>query len=143
MTTQEKIHQKEKELEELRIQLEKEKNDPKQFLLDILGNELTIKIDREKYPDSVFYFKGDSCLLELGKYEKELILWVNYYKIWNPITEKLGLKYAEIKDLIKVTVEEHFKMSGVTAHSAIPSIVYWAEEYFKLSGATASQQLKK
>lgn len=114
MTTQEKINQKEKELAELRIQLEKENNDPKKFLLELLGNELIMRIDPEKHPNSVFYFKGESRFLELEKRPDGLCLWVNHSKIWNPIYEKLGLKHSEIQGLVKETVEEHLKMSGVT-----------------------------
>lgn len=114
MTTQEKINQKEIELEELKIQLEKEQNDPKKFLLDLLGNEFTLKIDREKYPNSIFYFKGSDYWLELEKSGKTTYLWCNYYKIWNPISEKFSLNYSQTQQLIKETVEEHFKLSDVT-----------------------------
>ena len=114
MNLQQKINEKEKELAELKMQLEKEQNNPKKFFLDILGNEFTIKIDREKYPNSVFYFKGGTCLLELEKSELNTYLWVSYDKIWNPIYEKFSLDYSSIQELIKVTVEDHFKMSDVT-----------------------------
>lgn len=114
MTTQEKIDNLKEEILQLEILLEKEKQNPKLFLLEILGNELTVKIDREKYPNSVFYFKGDSCLLELEKSGSTTYLSCNYSKIWNPISEQFSLGYSEIQQLIKETVEEHFKMRDVT-----------------------------
>ena len=114
MTTQEKINKLKEEIYVLEVQLEKEKSNPVLFLLEILGNELTLKIDHEKYPNSIFYFKGETCLLELQKCSNVTYLWCNYYQIWNPISEKFGLGYSETRALIKETVEEHFKMSGIT-----------------------------
>lgn len=110
MTTQEKINSLKEELKKLEIQLESEKkNDPKKYLLELLGNELTIKVDKEKFTNSVFYFKGDNCLLELEKSGDETYLWCSYYKIWKPISDQFSLEYSQIQALIKETVEEHFK----------------------------------
>ncbi|QIY92203.1 DUF342 domain-containing protein [Chryseobacterium gallinarum] len=136
MTTQEKINSLKEEISQLEIQLEKEKNDPKLFLLELIGNELTIKIDREKYPNSVFYFKGGACLLELEKSDGTTYLWCNYSKFWNPISEKFSLGYAEIKILIKETVEEHFKMRDVTPALAAGPTPTPVEEHFKMRDVT-------
>lgn len=95
-------------------------NNPKLFLTELIGNELAIKIDREKYPDSVFYFKGSTCLFELEKSDGTTYLWCNYFKIWNPISVEFSLGYAEIKILIKETLEDHFKMRDVK-----PGIISW------------------
>lgn len=115
LTTKQRIEVIEKELQELKQQLEVEDSvSSEQFLLDILGNELTLKIDKEKYPNSVFYFKGDKCLLELQKSGDVLYLWCNYNEIWNPISTKFSLNYTSTQSLIKVTVEEHFKLRDVT-----------------------------
>lgn len=103
MTTQQKIKQKEAELQELRNQLEKEQNDPKNYLKEILGNELVMKVDPDQYPNSVFYFKGETCLLEKEKSENETYLWCNYSKIWCHISEKFSLDYASMQGLIRET----------------------------------------
>ncbi|MEJ5105546.1 hypothetical protein [Chryseobacterium sp. MYb328] len=136
MTTQEKINNLKEELAVLEIQLENEKQDPKLFLLEILGNELTLKIDLEKYPNSVFYFKEDKCLLELENSGSTTYLWCNYFKIWNPISEKFSLEYSEIQQLIKETVEEHFKMRDVTPHRLSGLYRRWVEEHFKMRDVT-------
>lgn len=134
MTTQEKIKSLKEEITQLEIQLEKEKEkeDPKLFLLEILGNELTVKIDREKYPNSVFYFKEDKYLLELEKSGSTTYLWCSWFKIWNPISEKFSLEYSEIKQLIKETVEEHFKMRGVTPKLVKLRLSLRVEQHFKM-----------
>lgn len=113
MTTQEKINLKEKELEELRAQLEKEQNDPKKFVAELLDG-LTIRISGEKYPDSTFFFRGDEVWLELEKREDKTYLWCRYSKFWNPISEKFSFDYSQTQQLIKEKVEEHFKMREVT-----------------------------
>ncbi len=136
MTTQEKINSLKEELSQLEIQLENEKQNPKLFLLGILGNELTLKVDREKYPNSVFYFKGDSCLLELEKSGSTTYIWCNYSKIWNPISEKFSLGYSQIQQLIKETVEEHFKMRYVTPCQSEYDDDSGVEEHFKMRYVT-------
>jgi len=137
MNTQQRIEVIEKELQELKMQLKVEEDiSPKQFLLDILGNELTIKVDREKYPNSVFYFQGETYLLEFEKSENETLLWCNYYKIWNPISNKFSLNYASIQNLIQETVEEHFKMRGVTPPFVRGRLRNRVEEHFKMRGVT-------
>ena len=130
MTTQQKIEQKEKELEELKSLLKKEQAKPKDFLLEILGNEPTRKIDPKKYPNSVFYFKGDTCLLELEKRGDKNYVWCDYDKIWNPVSGKFNLNYEQTQQFIKETLEEHFKLRDI-----IPSCFYQAyfavlEEHF-------------
>jgi len=131
MNIQEKINQLESELQDLKKQFEEEQNDPKQFLLEILGNELTIKIDRENYPNSVFYFKGETCLLELEKTSNSTYLWCNYGKIWNPISERFSLKYIGTQSLIKETVEEHFKLRDITPFRLSDISFKEVEEHFK------------
>lgn len=137
-TTKQRIENIEKELAELKIQLQEESKEisAKEFLLGVLGNELTIKIDREKYPNSVFYFKGKNCLLELQKSEDNINLWCNYNEIWNPISAKYSLDYALIQELIKETVEEHFKMRDVTPGDMMCTAAVEVEEHFKMKDVT-------
>ena len=138
MTTQQKTNSLKEEISQLELQLEKEKKDPKVFLLEILGNEITVKIDREKYPNSVFYFKGDSLLLEFEKSASSSYLWCSYSKIWNPISNKFGLEYSEIQQLIKETVEDHFKMREATPWGYGQTQPIAVEDHFKMREATPS-----
>ena len=77
-------------------------------------NEMTVKEDLEKYPNSLFWFHGDTFILELEKTDDKLITWVNYSKIWNPISEKNNWNYDQTQDFLKVKIEEHFKLRDVT-----------------------------
>ncbi|WP_374440425.1 hypothetical protein [Epilithonimonas sp.] len=82
-------------------------------------SELTAKEDLEKYPNSLFWFHGDIFILELEKSDDNLIAWVNYSKIWNPISIKTSWNYDETQAFLKVRIEEHFKLRDVTPESKI------------------------
>ena len=84
------------------------------FLNEIFKNDFICKTDKEKYPNSVFYFQGETFLLEIEKTSEKLYVWVNYDKIWNPISSKFSLSYSEIQQILKVKIEEHFKLSDAT-----------------------------
>ena len=115
-TPQQKIEKYEAKIVELKKQIENENKpqSPTDFFLEIF-NGATVKIDLEKYPNSIFYFSGDTFLLEIEKRGEKLIAWFNYYKIWNPISEKNTWYYAQTQEFLKVTIEEHFKLREVTA----------------------------
>ena len=80
-------------------------------------SELTAKEDLEEYPNSLFWFHGDTFILELEKKIDELIAWVNYPKIWNPITTKNNWNYDQTQAFLKARIEEHFKLRDVTPKS--------------------------
>jgi hypothetical protein len=109
---------------------------PEKFLLDILGDELTIKTDKEKYPNSVFYFKGETCLLELQKSGDTLYLWCSYSKIWNPICQKFDWDYSQTQRFLKVTIEDHFKLRDVTPTKRFYTPLNLIEDHFKLRDVT-------
>ena len=85
-----------------------------EFLDEIFNQDLICKTDKEKYPNSVFYSQGETFLLEIEKTSEKLYAWVNYDKIWNPISSKFRLSYSEIQQILKVKIEEHFKLSDAT-----------------------------
>src|SRR5574338_1170143 len=66
---------------------------------------LTIKIDREKFPYSVFFFKNDE--LQFEYHTKNGYLWCLYSSIWSVFEKEDGMKYSEIQSLIKTQVEDH------------------------------------
>ena len=73
---------------------------------------LAIKIDREKFPHAIFFFKNDELQFEYNT--KNGHLWCRYSSIWSVFEEEDGMKYNEIQSLIKTQVEEYFKCKGVT-----------------------------
>lgn len=78
---------------------------------DGIINGLTIKIDREKYPNSIFFFKEDAFLFEI----ENNILWCRYDKVWLKISEVISGDYKATQAFIKnKVVEEHFNLKGVT-----------------------------
>lgn len=91
-------------------------------------------VDFEKYPTSLFWFKGDKCYFEYDW--KTQVFKVNWSLIWSIFEKEYGMKYIDIQAFIKVIVEEHFKLNGITP-------IVWGgffrgpvEEHFKLKGVT-------
>jgi len=68
---------------------------------------LTIKNDRGKYPDVVFFFKDDEATFEYDA--KNRYLWCRHSTVWSVFEKEYGMKYNDIQYLIKNQVEEHFK----------------------------------
>ena len=118
MTPQQKIEKYESEIAKLKIQIEQESKSqsPKDFFLEIF-NGATVKIDLEKYPDSIFYFSGDTFLLEIEKQDEKLIAWFNYNKIWNPISKQNAWDYSQTQEFLQERIEDHLKLREVTAYN--------------------------
>ncbi len=94
------------------------------------------KYDLNKYPNSLFGFKGNVCLFQIynsnelnqkkiiANYRfglqqdlKNAIFWFNHEKIWSVFESKFDMKYNDIQSFMNGMVEEHFKMRGVTTSS--------------------------
>ena len=137
-TPQQKIEKYEAKIVELKKQIENENNpqSPDNFFLEIF-NGATVKIDLEKYPNSIFYFSGETFLLEIEKQGEKLIAWFNYYKIWNPISTTNAWNYSQTQEFLTVTIEEHFKLRELTALKSFTLSNCSIEEHFKLRELTA------
>jgi hypothetical protein len=99
---------------------------------DEIINGLTIKIDREKYPNSIFFFKEDKLFFEL----QNSTLWCRYSTVWMKISEVISGDYGAIQAFIEKQVEEHFKMRGVTPMIHLLFSAFLVEEHFKMRGVT-------
>ena len=66
----------------------------------------------DNYPNSVFYEKNNEVLFRYDK--KTGNFWCHYYKIWKVLKIKYGLKYQEIRDIIKDVVWVILKLKEVT-----------------------------
>jgi hypothetical protein len=79
-----------------------------------LAEGLTMKVDRDKYPDSTFFFKGEDWWVEYDAKNNQL--WCRYGKIWQVFETEYSMQYDDIQKLIKDVVEAHFKCKGLTPH---------------------------
>lgn len=73
---------------------------------------LTPKWDKNNYPNSIFYFKGDKFCLEYN--EKNGYVWVRHDGFWEVFRNDYGLDCHEIRYFMKVMLEDHFKWKKVT-----------------------------
>jgi len=95
---------------------------------------LTLKIDKEKYPNSTFLFKDDKYFFEYDS--KNRNLWCSYKHIWGVFEKEYSMQYSDIQSLIKLLVEEHFKCKGITPLLDYTFARHWVEEHFKCKGIT-------
>lgn len=100
---------KEKAKELRKIIEQPEKRTKEEAFIELI-NGCQIKIDKVKYPDSVFFFKNGEYYFEIGKDN----LWCRYKYVWSVFESEFKLNHHEIKNFIEDMVEEHFKINGVT-----------------------------
>lgn len=130
MKREEAIKEKQVLLEKLKMVqeiIDKPEITPRQRFLEIL-NSCEIKIDKEKYPNSVFLFKNGECYFEIEKQ----YLWCRYKHVWQIFENEFSTNYVDIQQFIKGQVEEHFKCMGLTPVPCYLSKQNKVEEHFKL-----------
>ena len=69
----------------------------KESLFADLVGKLERKEDRQRYPDSVFWFMGDKFMFEYDEIER--ILWCNF-DIWDDFRQKFNMGYNQIQAFI-------------------------------------------
>jgi len=119
----------ENEAKELRKIIEEPEQISKELRFWGIINGLTLKIDKVKYPDTIFLFKDDICYIEYNT--KNGYLWLKYSTIWSILEKEYSLKYEEIQSFIMNQVEEHFNCRGVTPLGCMPALTSRVEEHFK------------
>ena len=137
-TLEERIRLIETVLEKLKRELKEDSNISQDSIFPPI-NKLTAKEDLDKYPNSLFWFHGDTFILELEKRDDKLIAWVNYPKIWNPISTKNDWNYHQTQAFLKVMIEEHFKLKDATPLLKFNGLFCVIEEHFKLRDVTPEQ----
>ena len=137
-TLEERIRLIETVLEKLKRELKEDSNISQDSIFPPI-NKLTAKEDLDKYPNSLFWFHGDTFILELEKRDGKLIAYVNYIEICNPIVTKNNWNYDQTQAFLKVKIEEHFKLRDVTPLISTLVDNIEIEEHFKLRDVTPEQ----
>jgi hypothetical protein len=113
---------------ELKAELARlEKVTPEERFLELIDG-LTIKIDKEKHPDSIFFFRGEECHIEIRK----STIWFRYVGFWKVFEDEFGMDYQQIRGFLEIQLEEHFKMKGVTPRITEAGSSSPVEEHFKM-----------
>jgi hypothetical protein len=76
----------------------------------------------EGYPNSIFWIKGGEVIVEI---KKTGYFWLRY-TTWNRISEMFGLDYDETQSVIKVWLEQHYNLGGLTPLRRVaPYLLRW------------------
>ena len=65
-----------------------------------------------KYPNSIFYKKNGIVVMEQDKKTKRF--WFSYSQIWSFFESFFTMEYKEILGVLKIWLEEDFKLKGYT-----------------------------
>jgi hypothetical protein len=94
------------------------------------------------HPKSVFYVNSDNqAMMEYDK--KNEYVYIHYDHIWSKIESLFHLNYDDIQSIMKVWLEEDYKLEGVTPTGIELSLSGKLEEDYKLEGVTPSSWLKE
>jgi hypothetical protein len=127
------INKKREELAQLEQQLASIPT-PQQRLLQLF-NGCEIKLDLKEYPNSVFLFKDEHVFFEI----EDSHLWCSFIHVWKIFEAEFGMEYNDIQSLIRVGVEAHFKMKGVTPCGHIRHFLLEVETHFKMKDKQKKQ----
>ena len=85
----------------------------------------------EKYPNSVFYVNSDNQVMMEYIQENERI-YIHNDHIWSKIVSLFHLNYNDTESIMKVWLEETYKLGGVTPPVIRPTGLSQLEETYKL-----------
>lgn len=74
-------------------------------LVDI--HNISIKIDKEKNPGSIFFFNGENFLAEYYESSPGKI-WISW-SIWDVFASEYGMESHEIQKFMRNQIREHFR----------------------------------
>ena len=84
------------------------------------------KEDKEKYPNSKFWFVGDKRMFEFNQQdEKNGQLWCRYDGFWSIFSSDFRMEWLEISQFMMDMVEKHFELRADTAFE----IYYWQSHW--------------
>jgi len=87
----------------------------KRFFLKLIDGYI-VKTDKEKYPNSIFYFnKEDKFLMQYDI--KTECFWLDYTRIWSVFKLKFDLNYQQFNEILIPILEEHFNRKVKTTHN--------------------------
>ncbi|MGX9985873.1 hypothetical protein [Soonwooa purpurea] len=131
-----KILKLQNQIEELKLQLENKKLiEAEEFAKSLFEKDFICKTDFEIYPNSIFYFDGDTLVFEIEEEEEGLKVWVNKPKIWHHIMVDFGLKNSQVEQILRTTIEQHFKLKDTILEEGCYNDDI--ESHFRFRAATA------
>ena len=76
------------------------------------------------YPNSVFYVNSDNKVMMEYNHKNERV-YIDYDHIWSKIESLFHLNYDDAQSIMKVWVEEDYKLEGVTPLSNCLGLGCW------------------
>ena len=112
------------------VLIEKTSQSAKSFFLNYIQG-LEVKIDKDFYLYSVFYFKNGCCLFKYN--EKNGNIYCKYNEFWSVFEREYNMEHQQIQALIKNGVVEHFKIKVTTPKLMVRLWLYKWKNILKLN----------
>jgi hypothetical protein len=110
---------------------------PEQRFIELVDG-LTVKIDKDWYPDSIFYLREDEYIIEV----ENDTAYLSKHLFWDIFKDEFGMRYAQIQDFIKSMLEKYLKIKVIKAMSSPAFLVDLLENHFKAKDAVTRNRLK-
>ena len=91
----------------------------------------------KEYTDYIFYMKDGKCILQHNK--KSGYVYVSYREIWSFFEHMFSMSNQQIKDIIKIWMEEHYKMGVKSIEIAMGAQKWVVEEHYQEIQITNNQ----
>ena len=96
--------------------------------------EMTYK----NYPDYIFWYKSGDFIVEI---EKSGYFWLEY-AIWKRISDMFGLGYYDTQSVVRVWLEQHYKLGELTPVQANAPRFLRLEQHYKLGELTPRKDFR-
>lgn len=100
--------------------------------------DLEVKIDNDRYPNSTFLFRDNKVWFEI----RHEYFHCNYHLVWKVFEEEYGLNYNEIKSFIKSNVEKYFKYDELMPLQNYIGQHIKVEEHFRLKELKLKEDMR-
>ena len=84
---------------------------PIESLFYQLTKDLVVKIDENKYPDSIFYFNNDKIIFEYDI--KNGYFYCSYFNFSVFFYKKFNINRLMLNKIVKDIVDNHFNLNGI------------------------------
>lgn len=92
-------------------------------------NSLEIKIDEKEYPNNIYFFSGEKCIVDYNI--KNGDFWISDQYIWSVFRINFGFNFAETQRIITIMVEQHLENNAFVSISCILNSFTKVEQHFK------------
>jgi hypothetical protein len=114
---------------------------PIESLFYILTKDIVVKIDKNKYPNWIFYFNNNDCIF--GYDTKNADFYCSYDNFSMFFYENFNINWLMLSKIVKDLVEKHFLLNGITPMHGLDIFYKLVVNHFQFNLNCITQTLIK